>query len=322
MKEQGPTLIDEGLLDGATWRRNYLPGLHRGLGAAWFAVLVLGILGAALMVFHRHRPLDRIVGLVALAGVVAYLFTPQSGGVPFVFNLRYLSPMLLVGLVVLPLSAPTTVRWRWGQLLVSVCLVAIGATASHHERVPAWPGEALLPGVVAALAATLFVVVRLRRPAGKRISPAVLVALLAAVVAISGWPLQREYLEHRYAGRGLLPDNAIPAYFRGVRNARVIVFGEVESYPLFGLDLSNRVTLGSDPPPRPSHDVCRWWRKRLGDHYDYIAVTTFGFGYFGRPPEEVISDDPASTTVLHRGHSAIYRLRGPLHPDRCPALPG
>jgi hypothetical protein len=143
------------------------------------------------------------------------------------------------------------------------------------------------------------------------------VALAAAVLLAGAWAAQRHYLDHRYVDDGLAIA-AIHEHFRDVRDADVAVFGTDETLPMFGLDLSNRVRRGDDPPPDLGDDACRGWRRSLRGRYDFVVLTRFGFSFYLAPPEEVVAGDPAATEVRRDGDAVVYRIDGALDPEACP----
>ena len=298
--------------DGGAWRDVYLPGLSRALGRGWPVVLALAVTGGLLAIVRGRRPLERLAGVVVLAGMAGYTITPLTGGFSFVFNLRYLTPVLLVGLALLPRLLPGD-TWRRVALGVGAVLVAVGAAASHHERVPAWPAGVVLPAAVVVLLAAGGAALVARTVGPQRTAAA---ALLVGLAVGGGWPAQRHYLSRRYVDAGLHMDE-VHDYFRGVRDARVAVFGTDETLPMFGLDLSNEVRRGDEPGFEEGPDPCRSWRRELGGRFDYIVLTRFGFSLYLSPPEDVIASDPAATEVVRQGDSVAYRLDGPLDPAAC-----
>ncbi|HEV3226429.1 MAG TPA: hypothetical protein VGZ52_06335, partial [Acidimicrobiales bacterium] len=253
----------------------------------------------------------RLLALVVVAGVVGYVFTPLTGGFGFVFNLRYLAPVLLVALVLLPVTMPAARSWRVACVSLSSLLILIDATMPNRERIAAWPSGRILPTVlaVAALVALGVVVARSRR--------APVLALGALVVVAGFWFAQRSYEHRRYVAAGLEND-AVNAYFRGVHRAKVVVFGSDELYPFFGADLTNRVRRGDIPPLVVGNDACRRWRAELGSSADYVVLMQVRFGYFESPPVDVIADDPAARLVLAANGNAVYRVSGALDPTACP----
>ncbi len=322
---QGASLLAAGRLDRATWHATYRPGLEQALGPAWPWLLALAGVGGTL-VLRRARPTEeRIAGLLVLAGVVGHLATPLTAGLSFGFNLRYLAPTLLLGAALVPLAVRPGPVGRVVVGGVAAALVAVGATAPHVERVPAWPGatpEAALVLLVGAalVAVALALVARRRVPRVLRVGRVgrvALVVVLVVVAGIAGWPLQDAAEDRRYRAAGLPPTDAIPSALRHVRGERVGLFGSVETYPLFGPDLSNDVEVGTAPPFGPGSDCARW-RAHLGDRYDVVVVSRWGFLPLAVPSPAVFAGDPAARLVAGHGDRTVYRLDGPLDPALCP----
>ncbi|MBV9803515.1 MAG: hypothetical protein JO130_10010, partial [Solirubrobacterales bacterium] len=106
------------------WSRFGEPALASGLGRWWWAVLAAAVLGPLLCLLpgrsgrkgdylplSSHAPV-RMLGVVALVSLAAYVVTPETAAGPagdplgFAFNLRYLGPALTLALAVLPLAPP------------------------------------------------------------------------------------------------------------------------------------------------------------------------------------------------------------------------
>ncbi len=309
------------LLSGTEW--SYLDGLHNGLGPLWPLLLVVvvgGSLGATVLGPLALRP----IAMTALVGAGAYVITPVTGGSSFQFNLRYLAPALVAGLVVAAAAAPRGGRLRLVAPVLLGLLVAAGITAEHHERVPAWPGSrAQQVAVAVAVLAAFAAGPRLRRSSVRRVP---VTAALVVAGLLGGWLVQRHYLEHRYVTAGL-HDDELNAFFRTVRGDQVDVLGTPETYPFFGADLTNEVRdwslemyLGT---PQPA-DPCTFWREAL-DEPGWVAVSTFGFVMAHLEPaarEAVLGADPATTIRLDGGDDhVVYWLEGALDPGSCPAAP-
>ena len=140
--------------------------------------------------------------------------------------------------------------------------IALNATARHVERVPAWPSSGLVVGVlvgVAVFGAIALLVWTPRQRLSLR-SAALCGVVIVGLVMVAGWPIQRHYLERRYV-RADLPGDGIDNYFRRIRGSNVIVFGTLETYPMDGIDLSNRVTVGQGPTTNLRANPCRQWPK-------------------------------------------------------------
>lgn len=309
------------ITDGTVWREHFLPGLSFAFGAAWPVVVALPLAGAAWIAIRGHRSLARLAGLAAVLGAIGYVVAPYGAGgrgFAFPFTLRYPMPALLIGVTILPFAfARGRDGWRRAFGLTMAGLIVVSATAAHKERVPAWPLPQLLPGLLAGLAVVAAAVWLARSP--RRPHLALAGAVLVALGGVGGWVLQGYYLDHRYKNAGM-PTAAIDTRFRDVRHASVAVFGTNEMYPLFGLDLSNRVTKQDDERPPRGVDLCRAWRQILSDHhYRYIVLSPAIFGLNFLPPAEWFATDPAVTEVVHDGVNIAFRVDGRLSPDGCPS---
>ncbi len=324
------SVVDEGdtiaqhLGDSLSWWRFLVfPGMTQALGRAWPLILVIGLVSVVLAVFNRRSGLERLVGLAVLAGVVAYVFTPESAGLNFSFNVRYLTPALLVSFVLLPLRLdavrPILRRATW---LLMLALIALNATARHVERVPAWPSGQILVGVLVGVVVVAVVALLVWGPRLQVTlrTGGVAIAVVLALVVVAGWPLQRHYFERRYVHAGL-PGDPIANYFRNVRDSDVIVFGTLETYPMDGIDLSNRITVGQGPTTKVNENPCLHWPDVLAGKYRYVVYERLPRGksvlYPVTPPREWFTQDPRATQVFRHGGSVVYRVNGSLHPDGC-----
>ncbi len=144
-----------------------------------------------------------------------------------------------------------------------------------------------------------------------------------AVIAI-GYPVQRHYLENRYANPSFATPglNAAFKWADPISGARIATTS-TRQYPLFGTDLSNHVQYIGEEQPHGGFTAptnCRQWRHVLNaGHYDY-AVTTRDRIEPGKPPY------PASTRwteglgveeVLREPPTVVFKLKGPLDPAAC-----
>jgi hypothetical protein len=313
--EDGPPLA-ESLFDGDAWHDLYLSGLSRGLGRAWFLVLGLAVAGAVLTVV-RGRRFERLMGLVVMAGLVGHIFTPLTGGLAFVFNLRYAVPILMLGLALLSRHLPAV---RLGGPVVAVIVLATlltGSFSPNLERVDAWPTDHLLP-VLLVLAAIAALSAACLAPLGADPTRrrAAVGMLAVGLVVVGGWRSERYYLDHRYVDAGLHMDG-VHEYFRGVSHSRVAVLGTIETYPMFGLDSSNDTT-NVLRTLYPQETECRDWRFTLAGRFDYVVLTEFGFASYPKPRLSILEDDVAASKVARDGNSVVFRLAAPLDPTTCP----
>ncbi len=295
------------LTDGTVWSGWFLPGLH---GALWIAWPLLGAAALAGLLLPLAPPRSRsarvlaVAGAVGLASALAWLVAPTSASGPvgmprgFESGLRYLTPALVLGLALLP-AAPL-LRGRLARLAGAAGgRRVLGATPAHGGA---------------------------KGPSGGSVARrgSVLVAALALLAVVLGYPVQRHYLRDRYAD----PTFATPGldaafgWARDVSGARIATTG-TRQYPLFGTDLSNRVQYlglershgGFEAPTG-----CRQYRRLLDEgHYDYV-VTTRDRLEPGKPPYPASTrwtESPQAEVVLKKPPTVVFKLSGPLDPSAC-----
>jgi len=246
---------------------------------------------------------------------------PRTLGAGFALNLRYLAATLLIGLATLPVAlAAAPSRVRRAAVAGGMVLVAVNVTLSPGDTVPAWPSGFVTSGAVDALvvgACAALVAVALRT----RVVRATAVAgVVAAGLAAAGWPLTHRFLDGRYVAAGLQHDG-VNTFFRDVRETDVAVFG-TPTYPMFGLDLSNRATLLEVPLDGPPSERCRRTVSLLGDRYAYVVLLPSDGGFLlpTQPDEQWLAADPAVTLVLRDRDDVVFAVSGALDGDRCEAL--
>jgi len=305
------------LTDGTVWSDWFLPGLHAGLWFLWPLLLAAALLGLtlALVAPLRRRDENRttypeigpsavlvVAGAVGLVTALAWLLAPTSASGPdgmprgFESGLRYLAPALVLGLALLPAALPVR-RWLGG------------AGYPPNGRILKMPGSSA------------------RHLSGRGIprAPLAIAILLAMLlVVVIGYPVQRHYLENRYASPSFTAPglNAAFAWARDVSNARIATTG-TRQYPLSGTDLSNHVQyLGTEQPhggfepPR----TCREYLQLLNDgSYDYV-IATRDRTEPGKPPYPLSAkwtEDAGGTPVLKEPPSVVFELPGRLRPGAC-----
>jgi hypothetical protein len=302
---------------------------------------VLGAAAAALLALLRGR--DRAVrwaGGVALFGMVAYLFTPLSAagaeGEPlgFAINVRFVIPALLAGIVLLPLPRFFDGRRpQWWLLagLVAVLLVSDRPDQALHD-----------PARLFALAFVLLVVLvpaalwlARQRGAARGVVVGGCIGLAIAVVAI-GYPLQRHYLEARFANTGA-QDEQIPGmnldsayrWARGIEDARIGLAGTsagFAGYGLYGTDLSNEVRYLGEKGPHGAFNAiptCSQFRAAVNAaDLDYLVTAPFlNFLHPDKPissPEaRWLHGDSALSPILRSGPVTVWKVNGRLDPSAC-----
>jgi hypothetical protein len=332
--------VSKFLFNAGAWHDQMLPGLRLSLGPVWPVLIAFAFIGAVGAIVQRREPIVRMLGVVAVLSLVAYLFTPQylvALGRPVFFgvNVRYASPGLVMGLVLLPI-----VLRRWATFVLS----ALAATVLVTQLDPtSWPtgiawntfakpvthGDALWAiALLAALVGGGLAVAALWRRAGREstrrrrhagrwaIVAAVALLGLLALAAVRG-----TYLTNRYVGIQTYP--RLTSWLRGQHGLRILVGGTFmqDQYPLAGTDLSNWVQVAGVKTGRGNFRTvasCEDWARLLENgHYD-VAVML---------PSPLLAKwtaaQPDSRLVIHDrlGSSSafydVYRLAQPGRHRTC-----
>ncbi|HEV2791028.1 MAG TPA: hypothetical protein VGV69_06990 [Solirubrobacterales bacterium] len=328
--------------DTGVWREYFAPGLNEAFGVLW-PLVVFGAAAAALWTLFRGRDkILRWVGGIALFGLLTYLFTPLTAAgaegepVGFGINIRYVVPALLAGIVLLPLDRWFDgVRRRWWLLgaLALVFLVTNRPDDALHDKARVF---AFLLVVLAVGVPALLLFLR-ARGASVRLLAAGTAALLLALVAI-GYPVQRHYLENRFAN-DVAADERIPGmdlnnayrWARDVEDSRIGLAGTtagLAGYGFYGTDLSNEVRyLGEEGPHGAFNAIptCAAFRAAVNDAgLDYLVTSPFlNFLHPGDPvpsPEaRWLRGEQAVRPVLRNGPVTVWKLLGALDPRGCGA---
>ncbi len=286
--------------DGGVWSNWFLPGLHDGLWVVWPLVLVLALGGLVLCLGRGASPVLRVVALAGLAAALAWLLAPTSASGPdgmprgFESGLRYLVPALVLGLALLPAALPARLR-------------GAGVGYPSNGRILKVPRSSTA-----------------RHLSGRGIPHAGLVALALLVAIAIGYPVQRHYLENRYAEPSFAAPglNAAFAWSRDISGGRIATTS-TRQYPLFGTDLSNHVQfVGSERPHGgfTAPTTCREWRQLLDEgDFDYVVATRDRLepGKPSYPPTAGWSESLGADLVLRTPPTAVFRLTERLSPVGC-----
>jgi hypothetical protein len=299
------------LTDGTVWSDWFWPGFHDGLTVLWPLLAAAALAGLFLCLvgrgaWLRFEPdsepnLNRVLPLVGLTGIaaaVAWLIAPTSASGPeglprgFESGLRYLAPALVLGLAVLPVALlPWVARWRGSP-------IAEGSRSESEHM-----GEG-----------------RRNRTRGQLV-----IAALAALATIAiGYPVQRHYLENRYANPSFAAPGLNAAFkWADPLSGTRIATTSTRQYPLYGTDLSNHVRYIGEEQPHGGFTAptnCKQWRHVLNaGHYDYV-ITTRDRIEPGKPPypdSTRWTEGLGAEEILRVPPTAVFKLKGPLDPSAC-----
>jgi ABC-type amino acid transport system permease subunit len=323
-------------LDGHAVGTYFIPDLHGVIGPLWPLVLALAAGGMLAALLRGRTPTVRMLGAVALAGAIAYLFTPLTASGPegqpdgFAINLRYLAPALALGIVLLPLDRRLEdPRWRIGAF--GVLAAALLTVAVYSGAKLAWQADAA--SKPAAILIGLFVVgvpVGIALLAGRSRPLALGAAAAAALVVLGvGWARQDNYLDARYEGPFRFHLETAFRWANGVEDARIGVggtSGAFQQYGLYGRDVSNHVQYVGRPGPDGDFrriDSCPEWRTAVNDgDYDYLVTTPRldlnNAAIASASPEAGWANgDPALRRIAGDARIEIFRVEGELNPAGC-----
>jgi len=334
---------------------DFVPSLNDSFGVLWPLVLAAVIGGFLLAIWRGRSSMVRMLGVVALLSGIAYLFTPLTAAGPegnptaFDVNLRYASPALALGALLLAID-PGLGRERQRWLLGGLALLfAVGLFSGVDD---VWEGEFLLGGAVLALL-IVAIPVGLALAARRGTSPLALAAAGALALGIAigvGWAKGEDYLDDRYRAE-TAPDD----FPEGIRaalewfnsedptDARIAVVGArpgFKQYVFYGDDLSNHVQyvahegehgaftpIARDPEAGTDVEACEEWRTALNDgDYDYVVIGPDQRS-LNSPPVEAqwTASDPAASNELGPPRSPIddedltfvFRIEDEFDPSTC-----
>lgn len=297
------------LTDGSVWSDWFLPGLHGGLTILWPLIAALALAGLLLCFGRGSSSPLRVVALVGLAAAFAWLIAPTSASGPegmargFESGLRYLAPALVLGLALLP-------------VVLSPRLRRAGVGCPPTQRRPLFRPTRALGRAQCHQA---------KNPARRGIPharPAALALLLAAIAV--GYPVQRHYLQNRYANPTFATPGLNAAFkWAGAISGARIATTSTRQYPLYGTDLTNQVQYIGETRPHGGFiapSTCKQWRRLLNEgHYDYV-VTSRDRIEPDKPPYPQTTrwtEGLGATPILKTPPTVVFKLKGPLDPAAC-----
>jgi hypothetical protein len=334
------------------WRSYFFEGTKNLLGPGWFLLLGGAVAGALVSLVRPVSRTVRVLGAVAVAATIAYVFTPLTAAGPdgtptaFTINFRYWVAALALGLALLPLYLPAgerrvrlpglpnglpADRLQPPLLVAGIALLAI--TANYSDSAYIWDEPytsipfAILIGIV-LIGAPVGVALLARHSGAVAASAAA--AAVVAVFAV-GYGRQNDYLDSRYAGSDGFQyqlDDAV-RWANPLQNRRIAVAGTsgaYNQYGFYGEDLDNYVQyVGEQAPGGDFRAItkCAPWREAVNDgNYEFV-VTTPSLDLnapeaTGTTPERGwLLGDPHAEEILHAGRVAVFKLTGDLDPGGC-----
>ena len=148
--------------------------------------------------------------------------------------------------------------------------------------------------------------------------------ILVVVVAI-GYPIQRHYLQNRYANPTFATPglNAAFKWADDISNVRIATTS-TRQYPLYGTDLSNHVQYIGEEQPHGGFvapSTCKQWRRLLNEgEYDYVVTSRDRVepSKHPYPPTTRWTEGPQATPISKTPPTVVFKLNGPLDQSACP----
>lgn len=332
------TSIADRLGEPGAWTSVLRPGLNNGFGPVWIVVLVLWAGGVAIAATRDRR--TRMLALVMVSATVAYILQPY--GAPghgflaqpnFALNLRYITPIVALGLVLL------CARRFWVSERFELAILAAFGTVVVVNQFPRvlqhssgsssweWPlskGDVVIGLVVALVALSAAVAIRALWRSHALALGVVVAGVGIGALVVGGWG-QRVYFDHRYAHArpGLSASAAFP-WAQRVGATRIAISGNIFQYPLTGPDLQTVVRYGGVEGPhgtfRDPRTACEWDRFLADGHFQYAVLAPSPLGI---DPELAVTEPatqtlPGATEVLQYGRVQVFHLPKQIDLRGCP----
>jgi hypothetical protein len=308
------------------WGSRFAPGLDHALGPLWPLALILYLAAVLAGIFLVKDSLVRVLAIAAVLAGISYLFLPTGGTdleqstVLFQINLRYVTPALALGLLIVPVVLRLRVPRALPALAPALAIVLL-ATQLEQELWPTQPVRHLVFLVGATGVAALIWRGRLLRHRLSLSFVAPIAAVLVLATGAAAFVIQRHYFDHRYL-RGDAGDPGLGELYRwaqGISHARIALYGTVEQYPLYGARDTNRVDYLSERTTdggfRPITS-CKTWRATLAaGHYHWVVLTP-------APTDPVpiawTQSDPAMRLTFQPASNIfIFKVVGTPNPRLC-----
>jgi hypothetical protein len=323
--------------------------LENAFGPLWPLILIVAVSAAVFIIWRSNNRILQVIAAAALLTAVVYVFTPLTAagqeGSPtgFFTNTRYLSPGLILAMVMLPLArplrAPDRRAWITMWFLAAVYWVTVLTT-------PKWYPTYIL-GTIFITLALVWVpaalgVGRSRGVLSRRVvTVAAAVVLVAAVVL--GRDQQVQYAEQHYTKTTLFLQEGGPQdayeFAQKLQHQRIGIIGDSEiifgQYGFFGNPPTNEVDFIGVPGPHGAYRLptsCRQFMERINaGNYDYLIMSRETedskegeYGDYWYPVYEWVRDDPALKKVIEEPTIVpqpdyVFKVDGKVSPRYCPS---
>jgi hypothetical protein len=332
------------LTEPTIYRKWFFPQLDNALGPLWPLILIVAVAAALYIAWRSRNIILRVIAVAALLTAAVYVFTPLTAagqeGAPtgFFTNTRYLTPGLVLALILLPIARPLRApdKRAWQTLLFLTIVYAITVLTT-----PRWyPGY--IVGTIFLTLALVWVPAGLGLGRSRRnVSRAVVaggagVILLLAVVL--GRAQEVQYVDHHYTETDHFLQDGGPkqayAFARKQHDKRIGIAGSGEiffgQYGFYGADVTNHVQYIGVPGPDGTYRLatsCHQFRRQINrGEYDYLIISQFTqdspdapywypiYAWLKTEPNlEQIIEEPEITPEA----DYVFKVKGKLDPAGC-----
>jgi len=335
------------LFNATVYRKWFFPQLDNAFGPLFPLILVGAFVAVVYVAFRSRNTILRVLAAAALLTAIVYVFTPLTAagqeGSPtgFFTNTRYLTPGLVLALILLPLARPLRApdRRAWQTLIALTVVFAVTVVASPHVHLPYLLGTVFLVLALVWMPAALGLLRGRGRVSAAAVAAAVAVVVLLAVLLGRGEEVQ--YADHHYTDPSLFLGGGGPkrayTFARRQHDKRIGIAGSGEiffgQYGYYGADLSNYVQYIGVPGPDGSYRLatsCPQFRRRVNaGHYDYLILSRYTedsrASPYWYPIYAWVKSDPALKLIIAEPHATpepdyVFKVNGPLEPDGCAKL--
>jgi hypothetical protein len=309
------------------WASRFAPGLDHALGPLWPLVLALYLAAVIAGTGLVKDPMVRVLAVAAGLTGISYLFLPTGASELahsteiFQVNLRYATPALLLGILIVPLVVRLRMPTALPGLAAGLTIILLAAQLEHEL----WPTQTTRHVVFLVAVAGVAGLVWLARTVRPRVSPALIVTTMPCLLLATGaatFAVQRHYFDRRYVSG----DSGNPGlgelyrWAQGIAPARIALYGTVEQYPLYGGRDTNIVHYLGEPTPdggfRPIESCQRWRSTLAAGKYQWLVITPAPTRAL---PLAWTQSDPSLHLAIQPGPGIyVFKVTSTTQPQRCP----